>query len=122
MLKKLNFDDLIKFGLIPELVGRVGFIAVLDKLTVGELITILKQSKFSVLEQYQNYFRFNNDQLIIEEDVYELIAEEALRRNIGARALQGVIFQLLSNLLFDSVNHYKETFVINKEFFKQRIG
>lgn len=122
LLKKMNFDDLMKFGIIPELVGRIGFIAVLDKLTTDELVTILKQKKSNILEQYHNYFRFNQDQLVIEEDVYELIADEALRRNIGARALQGVIFQLLSDMLFESVNNSSETFVIDKHFFKQRIG
>ncbi len=122
LLKKMNFDDLIKFGIIPELVGRIGFIGVLDKLTKDELVAILKMAKGNVLEQYNNYFKFNSHKLKIEDDVYELIAEEALRRNIGARALQGVIIQLLGDLLFESVSNNTETFIVNRDFFNSKFG
>lgn len=120
-IKKLNFDDLIKFGIIPELVGRIGFIAVLDKLTKEELISIIKKSKNNVLDQYNNYFRFTHDELIIKDEVYDLIAEESLRRNIGARALNGVIFQLLRDLLYESVNTEVQTFVIDADYFRLKV-
>lgn len=121
-LKLMNSDDLIQFGIIPELVGRVGFIAVLDTLTKEELIEIIKKSKNNVLEQYQNYFKFNKDTVIIEEDVYELIAEEAMKKKTGARALNGVMMQLFRDILFDSVNDLHETFVITKDYFYKKIN
>lgn len=121
-LKLMNSDDLIQFGIIPELVGRIGFIAVLDTLTKGELIEIIKKSKNNVLEQYQNYFKFNKDIVIIEEEVYELIAEEAMKKKTGARALNGVMMQLFRDILFDSVNDLHETFVITKDYFNEKIN
>jgi ATP-dependent Clp protease ATP-binding subunit ClpX len=121
-LKKIDPDDLIKFGIIPELVGRIGFIAVLDTLKKEELVQIMKTSKNNILEQYINYFKFNNDTIVIKDEVYELIAEEAIKRKTGARALQGVIMQLFRDLLFETVNDKSETHVIDADYFHQKIN
>jgi ATP-dependent Clp protease ATP-binding subunit ClpX len=122
LLKKIDPDDLIKFGIIPELVGRIGFIAVLDTLKKEELVQIMKTSKNNILEQYINYFKFNNDTIVIKDEVYELIAEEAIKRKTGARALQGVIMQLFRDLLFETVNDKSETHVIDADYFHQKIN
>ncbi len=122
LLKKIVPDDLVKFGIIPELVGRIGFIAILDTLTKDELVKIMKMSKDNILEQYINYFKFNNDTLVIENEVYELIAEEAIKRKTGARALQGVILQLFRDLLFETVNEKPETYIIDTNFFHKKIN
>ncbi len=120
LLKKMDPDDLIKFGIIPELVGRIGFIAILDTLKKEELVAIMKSSKNNILEQYINYFKFSNDTLVIEDEVYELIAEEAIKCKTGARALQGVILQLFRDLLFETVNDKSETHVIDTEYFHKK--
>ncbi|HHT23458.1 MAG TPA: AAA domain-containing protein [Bacteroidales bacterium] len=122
LLKKIIPDDLIKFGIIPELVGRIGFIAILDTLKKDELVQIMKTSKNNILEQYINYFKFNNDTIQITDDVYELIAEEAIKRKTGARALQGVIMQLFGDLLFETVNEKSEKYIIDTDYFYKKIN
>ena len=121
ILKKINFEDLISFGIIPELVGRIGFIAVLNTLTKEELVSIIKTSKDNELKKYENFFAFDGDKIHIHDEVYDLIAEEALKRKTGARALSSVILQLLNDLLYDSVNESEDIFEIDAAYFKSKI-
>jgi len=120
VFKKVNFDDLIKFGIIPELAGRVGFIGVLDKLVKEDIIAIMKNANGNIFTQYNNYFLHHFDKLIIEDEVYSLIADEVIKRNIGARALTGVTIELLQDLLYEAPNEFEEEFRIDAEFFKTK--
>ncbi|MFZ4520231.1 MAG: AAA family ATPase [Bacteroidales bacterium] len=120
ILQKINYSDIISFGIIPELTGRLGFIAVLDKLSESDIVQILKGAAGGIIEQYRNYFTHHFDRLIIEEEVYELIAAEVLKRKIGARAINGIIIELLQDLLYDAPNEFEEEFRIDREFFGGR--
>ena len=122
VFKKVNFDDLIKFGIIPELAGRVGFIGVLDKLVKEDIIEIMKNANENIFTQYNNYFLHHFDKLIIEEEVYELIADEVIKRNIGARALNSVAIELLQDLLYKAPNEFEEEFRIDAKYFKTKFG
>ena len=120
ILHKVNFEDVIKFGIIPELAGRIGFMGVLDKLSKEEFITIMKNSKGNILSQYNNFFLHHFDKLIIKEEVYELMADEIMKRNIGARALNGVLIELLQDFLFQAPNEFEEEFVVDVDYFKKK--
>lgn len=69
-----------------------------------------------------NYFKFNNDTIVIKDEVDELIAEEAIKRETGARALQEVIMQLFRDLLFETVNDKPETHAIDTDYIHQKIN
>jgi ATP-dependent Clp protease ATP-binding subunit ClpX len=122
ILHQVTFDDVIKFGIIPELAGRIGFIGVLDKLTKNDLISIMKSAKGNILNQYNNFFLYHFDKLVIKEEVYELIAEEVVKRNIGARALNGVIIELLQDMLFKAPNEFEEVFTVDKDYFYSKFN
>ena len=81
-------EDLIKFGLIPEFVGRLPVVATLERARRGALIEILREPKNSLVRQYQTIMGFENVKLRFTDDALEAIAEEALKRNVGARGLQ----------------------------------
>ena len=122
ILQKIRYTDIMRFGIIPELTGRLGFIAVLDKLTEKEIVQIMKEAAGGIIEQYHNYFMHHFDRLVIREEVYTLMAGEVIRRNIGARAIDGIIIELLQDLLYNAPNTFEEEFIIDKEFFMKRFS
>jgi ATP-dependent Clp protease ATP-binding subunit ClpX len=110
-------EDLVKFGIIPELVGRINHIVELNDHTPDTIIKILKNSADSPLKKYENYFSIHLDRLIIEEDVYPLIAKEIISRKTGARAITSVLNELLKDFLYEKPNLIKEDIIIDKEYF-----
>lgn len=122
ILQKVRYTDILQFGIIPELTGRLGYIAVLDKLSEDEIIQIMKGAAGGISEQYHNYFMHHFDRLVIRDDVYALMAGEVIKRNIGARAITGIIIELLQDLLYDAPNAFEEEFVIDREFFMKRFS
>ena len=93
--------DIVKFGLIPELVGRIPVIAALDDLDKDALVRILRDPKNAIVKQYQKLFGLDRIRLLFEENALEAIAEEALTRNTGARGLRAIMEQYLMKLMFD---------------------
>ena len=93
--------DLLKFGIIPELVGRLPVIAALDGLTRDDLVQILTQPKNALVKQYQKLFSYDNVQLSFTEDALEAVADKAIERNIGARGLRAVMEGILTKVMFD---------------------
>ena len=93
--------DLLKFGIIPELVGRLPVIAALDGLTREDLVQILTQPKNALVKQYQKLFSYDNVQLFFTEDALEAVADKAIERNIGARGLRAVMEGILTKVMFD---------------------
>src|SRR5216110_1687084 len=91
LLAQVHPEDLIKFGLIPEFVGRLPVVATLTELDKGTLIEILREPKNSLVRQYQTIMGFENVLLKFHDDALEAIAEEALKRNVGARGLKIII-------------------------------
>ena len=99
ILKKLETEDLLKFGLIPEFVGRLPVIATLDDLNEESLVEILTKPKNALIKQYQKLFAFENVKLEFTEDALNLIAKKAIEKTTGARGLRSI----LENILLDTM-------------------
>jgi ATP-dependent Clp protease ATP-binding subunit ClpX len=99
LLKDLQVEDIIKFGMIPEFIGRLPVITTLMELDKAALINILTQPKNAIVKQYKKLFNLNDADLIITDDALEAIADKALKRTTGARGLRSIIEeQLLDNM------------------------
>ena len=100
LLEKVHPEDLIKFGMIPEFVGRLPVVATLSELDQAALVEILREPKNSLVKQYQTMLEFENVQLRFTDDAIEAIAEEALARNVGARGLKIIIEDLMLDVMY----------------------
>lgn len=101
LLNSIIPQDLLKFGLIPEFVGRLPIFAKLDQLDKNTLITILTQPKNALIKQYTVLFDFDNIELEFEQDAVVAIAEKAIERNTGARGLRAIIEETMSDIMFE---------------------
>ena len=101
ILKDLEPEDLIRFGLIPEFVGRLPVVATLEELDKDALINILVEPKNSLLKQYSALFEMEDVELDIRQDALEAIAEKALARKTGARGLRSIIENTLLDSMYD---------------------
>ena len=102
LLNKIIPQDLLKFGLIPEFVGRLPVFTTLDKLDKEALIKILKEPKNALTKQYKALFAFDNVDLEFEDDAIVAIADKALERNTGARGLRSIIEETMSDIMFET--------------------
>lgn len=100
-LNKVLPEDLLKYGLIPEFVGRLPVISALESLDEAALIEILTQPKNALVKQYQKLLEMDNVELEFEEDALEAIAKEAIQRNTGARGLRSIIESVMLDVMFD---------------------
>ena len=101
MLKKLQPEDLQKFGLIPEFIGRIPVYAVLDPLEESTLKSILTQPKNALLKQYQCLLNMDGVDLKFEPEAVDLIAAEAIKRKTGARALRSIVEEIMLDVMYD---------------------
>ena len=101
LLKKLQPEDLLKFGLIPEFIGRIPVYAVLDALTEDTLKMILTEPKNAVLKQYKCLLEMDGVELDFEPEAVELIAQKAIKRKTGARALRSIVEELMLDIMYD---------------------
>jgi ATP-dependent Clp protease ATP-binding subunit ClpX len=100
LIKKLEPEDLIKYGLIPEFVGRMPVIATLQDLNEKSLTRILKEPKNSLLKQYKRLFEFENVKLEFREDALSEIAKKAISKKTGARGLRSILESMLLKTMF----------------------
>ena len=100
LIKSVEPEDLIKYGLIPEFVGRMPVLATLEDLDEHSLVKILKEPKNSLLKQYEKLFEFDNVQLIFKDDAISEIAKKAIHKKTGARGLRSIIEYLLLKTMF----------------------
>lgn len=108
ILADITTEDLKKFGLIPELIGRFPLITHVKNLTEDELYQVLIEPKNSIIKQYQKMMWIDNIDLTFEEDALRMIAKDASEKKTGARALRGVIDTVLADLMFE-YGGYNET-------------
>ena len=100
LLAKVEPHDILKFGLIPELVGRLPVLVALDNLDKDALVRILTEPKNAIVKQYQKLFSLDNVELEFEEDAVVRIAEKTIDRKTGARGLRAVIEEIMNDLMF----------------------
>ncbi|AFY87320.1 MAG: ATP-dependent Clp protease ATP-binding subunit ClpX [Chroococcidiopsis cubana SAG 39.79] len=101
ILVHLEPDDLVKFGMIPEFIGRVPMVAVVEPLDEEALVAILTQPKSALVKQYQKLLKMDNVQLEFKPEALRAIAQEAYRRKTGARALRGIVEELMLELMYE---------------------
>ena len=101
LLKEVQPHDLLKFGIIPELVGRLPVIAALDGLDREDLVQILTAPKNALVKQYQKLFEYDDVALTFEQSALEAVADRAIERNIGARGLRAVMESLLTEIMYN---------------------
>ncbi|MBQ1835188.1 MAG: ATP-dependent Clp protease ATP-binding subunit ClpX, partial [Oscillospiraceae bacterium] len=101
ILREVQPHDILKFGIIPELVGRLPVITALDALRREDLIKILTEPKNALVKQYQKLFSYDDAELVFEPDALEVIADKAIERNIGARGLRAVMEGILMPVMYD---------------------
>ncbi|MEQ1664945.1 MAG: ATP-dependent Clp protease ATP-binding subunit ClpX [Bdellovibrionales bacterium] len=120
ILKKLEPDDLIRFGLIPEFIGRLPVVAVLDPLSEDALIDILIRPKNALTKQYQKLLEYENCELKFTDGALKAIAHNAIKRNTGARGLRSVIENAMLDVMYEipSKGNVKECIIDEGVFLK----
>ena len=115
-LADVNTEDLLKFGLIPEFIGRVPIIVTLDSLDCDALVRILKEPKNSLIKQYQKMFELDNVKLTFKDDAVIEVANKAIAHNTGARGLRTILEDLLLDVMYEipSKTDIKEV-IVTKE-------
>jgi ATP-dependent Clp protease ATP-binding subunit ClpX len=101
VLRQLLPEDLLKYGLIPEFIGRLPVIATLDPLDEDALVQILCEPKNAILKQYAKFFEMDGVELVVEPAAMREIAQEAIKRKTGARALRAIIEQLMLDVMYE---------------------
>ncbi len=121
ILKKLQPDDLLKFGLIPEFIGRIPVYTVLDALDESTLKMILTKPKNAIVKQYQCLLGMDGVDLKFDDEAIDLIAKEALKRKTGARALRSIVEEIMLDIMYEipSKEDVKE-FTVTKEMVEKK--
>lgn len=121
LLGEMQPQDMIRYGFIPELIGRLPVAAVLDDLDKAALVQILTKPKNALMRQYQKLFEFENVKLKFSEDALEAIAQMALERKLGARGLRMILEDLMLDLMYYVPSYKKiKEFVVTKEMVVSR--
>ncbi len=121
ILKYLEPDDLVKFGMIPEFIGRVPVMAVVDPLDEDALTEILTEPKNALVKQYQKLLKMDNVILEFKQDAVRAIAQEAYRRKTGARALRSIVEELMLDVMYELPSRKDVTrCVITREMVEKR--
>ncbi|MBP8639512.1 MAG: ATP-dependent Clp protease ATP-binding subunit ClpX [Oscillospiraceae bacterium] len=101
IMQEIQSHDLLKFGIIPELIGRLPVIVPLNSLKREDLIRILKEPKNALTRQYKALLNFDDVELVFEEDALESIADKAIKMEIGARGLRSVMENIMTDIMFE---------------------
>jgi ATP-dependent Clp protease ATP-binding subunit ClpX len=101
ILRSVLPEDLLKFGLIPEFVGRLPVISAVNNLDKDALIRILVEPKNALLKQYQKFFHFDDVELVFTDDALDAVGDEALKRGTGARGLRAILEGVLLEVMYD---------------------
>ncbi len=121
MLRQVEVEDLIKYGMIPEFIGRLPVMATLDPLDLGDLMRILTEPKGSIVKQYQEFFRLSGSTLNFTEQALKKIAQLAIERGTGARGLRAIIEEVMLDVLFEFPSHPDlSEYTVTAEVVKQR--
>jgi ATP-dependent Clp protease ATP-binding subunit ClpX len=121
LLQHVMPEDLLKFGLIPEFIGRLPVVATLDALDEATLARILVEPKNALVRQYQKFFELDGIELVVQEGALRAIAQEAIRRGTGARALRAILEEIMLNVMYEAPSNPNiKRVVITEETVTQR--
>jgi ATP-dependent Clp protease ATP-binding subunit ClpX len=121
LLQDIQPEDLIKFGLIPEFVGRLPVVGMLEDLDEFALIEILTRPKNAIIKQYQRLFEFENVRLKFADEALRAIARQAMARKVGARGLRMILEELMLDLMFNLPSQKKlKEFEVTREMVEKR--
>jgi ATP-dependent Clp protease ATP-binding subunit ClpX len=121
LLSEVQPEDLIKFGLIPEFVGRLPVVGILEDLDEPALIEILTRPKNAIVKQYQRLFEFENVRLKFSDDALRAVARQAMARKVGARGLRMILEELMLELMYNLPSQKKvKEFEVTREMVEKR--
>ena len=101
IISKVKHEDLVKFGMIPEFIGRIPVVCYLEELDEKDLVRVLTEPKNSVVKQYEYLFELDGVKLVFEQEALKEIAKESIKRKTGARGLRSIIEELLLDVMFE---------------------
>lgn len=121
LLKESVPEDLLKFGLIPEFIGRLPIMVTLQSLDNNALVRILKEPKNALVKQYKKLLLMDNVELEFEDEALKAIADEAIERKTGARGLRSIIEETMRDIMFDIPSQFNiKKVIINKDTIKNK--
>lgn len=120
LLKDIHPDDLVRFGMIPEFIGRLPIVVALEELTREDLIRITTEPKNSIIKQFQSFLKLDEAELLFEKEAIEQIADLAITRKTGARGLRSIVEQSMLELMYEvpSIKGHKKI-IITKDVFTE---
>jgi len=121
LFRQIEPDDLVKYGMIPEFVGRIPVMAALEPLDEESLIAILTKPRNAIIKQYQKLLTMDNIQLEFNKEAISAIAQEGYRRKTGARALRGIVEELMLEVMYEMPSRDDiQRCIITKEMVEKR--
>ena len=115
LISKVETDDLVKYGLIPELIGRLHMVATLNEITEDDMVHILTEPKNALIKQYIKLFAMDNVKLEFEKEALKELAKLAIERKTGARGLRSILEDIMLDIMFDLPKYKNKTITISKE-------
>ena len=122
LLRYVEAQDLRKFGLIPEIVGRLPVVMSLDKLDRKALKRILTEPRNAIIRQYQKLFEIDGIKLEIDPGVLDLIVDTSIKEGLGARGLRSVCERIMNDAMYEAPSSRRKTFKLTVEYAKQKLG
>jgi ATP-dependent Clp protease ATP-binding subunit ClpX len=101
IMARVQPEDLVKFGLIPEFIGRIPIIASLSELSMEALVRILREPKNALVKQYAKLFEFEGVNLSFTDEALHIVAQDALKRKSGARGLRAILESIMLDIMYD---------------------
>ncbi len=115
VISSVQTDDLVKYGLIPELIGRLHMLATLNEITEDNMVHILTEPKNALVKQYIKLFEMDDVKLEFQEDALKEVARMAIERKTGARGLRSILEDIMLDIMFDIPNYKDKTVTITKD-------
>ena len=115
LITKVEADDLVKYGLIPELIGRLHMLATLNEITEDDMVHILTEPKNALIKQYIKLFEMDDVTLKFEKPALKELAKLAIERKTGARGLRSILEDIMLNIMFDLPDYKNKTITITKD-------
>jgi len=115
LLKYVEADDLVSYGLIPELIGRLHVLATLNEITKDDMVRILTEPKNALIKQYKKLFAIDDVALTFEKEALEAIAELAIKRKTGARGLRSILEEVMVDIMYELPEYSGYEIIVTKE-------